>query len=400
MTRGQTSQNEVGRVGVAGVISWGAFLACSWTWCIGMFLPVLLLRDFGPLSFAVFAIPNVVGAVLMGALLARPGASEEMVGRHGKACWAFSFVTLAFQVFFLCWLILGMEGTVSRWVLAPALLVILFTGRGDVAGPWTRVMAMMVLAGSLAAATWWLGHVPVTAGQLMPARLGTKNLVWLAPVCAFGFGLCPYLDLTFHTARQKVPGWAGTSAFMLGFSVFFLVMILMTVLYAVPLLSQPVMSAQPGLLAAPILVHVSVQLVFTIMLHKGWIEAEPSPAGPKAPANASLLALVAGVVAAICSYRIHGVGGLAGPEVVYRGFMAFYGLVFPAYVWLCMICGRAGSGPGARQLLVFAGAVCVAGPMYWLGFIEGQTIWLGPGFFVVLAAGAVSREGAREPVGG
>ena len=26
-------------------IGWGAYLACSWTWCIGMFLPVLLIRD-------------------------------------------------------------------------------------------------------------------------------------------------------------------------------------------------------------------------------------------------------------------------------------------------------------------------------------------------------------------
>ena len=280
-----------------------------------------------------------------------------------------------------------------------ALLVVFVTGRGDVAGPWTRVVALLVLAGSLAAATWWLWHLPVTAGQMMPARLGSRDLVWLAPVCAFGFGLCPYLDLTFHTARQKAPGWAGSSAFVLGFCVFFMVMILLTVLYAVPLLANGSGNVQPGMLAGPMLVHVSVQLVFTIMLHKGWIEAEPSPAGPKAPANASLLALVAGVAAAFGSHKIPNVGGLPGPEVMYRGFMAFYGLVFPAYVWLCVICGRAGSGPGVRQLLVFAGAVCVAAPMYWMGFIEGQTVWLGPGVFVVLAAGAVSREQARKTVG-
>ncbi|MDB5302268.1 MAG: hypothetical protein JWO87_3931, partial [Phycisphaerales bacterium] len=43
-------------------LGWGAFLACSWTWCIGMFLPVLLVRDFGEMGWLVFAAPNVVGA--------------------------------------------------------------------------------------------------------------------------------------------------------------------------------------------------------------------------------------------------------------------------------------------------------------------------------------------------
>src|SRR5438477_10681451 len=90
-------------------LAWAAYLAASWTWCIGMFLPVLLVRDFGPLSFAVFAVPNVIGAALMGALLQREGASERIVRGHAPACWLFSFVTLAFQVFFLCWMILGLE---------------------------------------------------------------------------------------------------------------------------------------------------------------------------------------------------------------------------------------------------------------------------------------------------
>src|SRR5690348_12492685 len=78
------------------VIGWAAVLAASWTWCIGMFLPVLLVRDFGPRSFVIFAVPNVLGAAIMGAALQRPGASESLVRRHGLASWGFSFVTVAF----------------------------------------------------------------------------------------------------------------------------------------------------------------------------------------------------------------------------------------------------------------------------------------------------------------
>ena len=53
----------------AAVLGWAAYLACSWTWCIGMFLPVLLVRELGTLGFVIFAVPNVVGAAMMGTIL-------------------------------------------------------------------------------------------------------------------------------------------------------------------------------------------------------------------------------------------------------------------------------------------------------------------------------------------
>src|SRR4051812_22981962 len=43
-------------------VLWAIFLGVSWTWVIGMFLPVLLVRDYGLLGWVVFAIPNVIGA--------------------------------------------------------------------------------------------------------------------------------------------------------------------------------------------------------------------------------------------------------------------------------------------------------------------------------------------------
>ena len=45
---------------------WGLFCACSWTWCIGMFLPVILIRDLGGAGFLAFAIPNLFGFGLAG----------------------------------------------------------------------------------------------------------------------------------------------------------------------------------------------------------------------------------------------------------------------------------------------------------------------------------------------
>ena len=91
-------------------------------------------------------------------------------------------------------------------------------------------------------------------------------------------------------------------------------------------------------------------------------------------------------------------GGLAGQMyewngqlpgiVVYKVFMSFYGLVFPAYVWLVMIPRAWTSSPHARRrvLLVWAFTVGIAAPMYWMGFVQGEEFWLAPAIFIVLAA--------------
>src|SRR5205085_10745031 len=78
--------------------------------------------------------------------------------------------------------------------------------------------------------------------------------------------------------------------------------------------------------------------------------------------------------------------GLNSGEVVYRLFLAFYGLVFPAYVWLCMIPGRGRVAPTRRQWVVWGVSVVVAAPMFWMGFIERKMIWLLPGLAVALLA--------------
>ena len=41
-------------------VAWGLFCSNSWTWCIGMYLPVILLRSFGWPGFLAFVIPNVL----------------------------------------------------------------------------------------------------------------------------------------------------------------------------------------------------------------------------------------------------------------------------------------------------------------------------------------------------
>src|SRR2546421_4737493 len=82
------------------LLAWAAYLASSWTWCIGMFLPVLLVRDYGVWGWIVFALPNVIGAAAMGLVLKNQAASESITRLLAPACAAFSLVTISFQLYF------------------------------------------------------------------------------------------------------------------------------------------------------------------------------------------------------------------------------------------------------------------------------------------------------------
>ncbi|MDB5325177.1 MAG: hypothetical protein JWM57_746, partial [Phycisphaerales bacterium] len=93
--------------------SWAAYLGASWTWCIGMFLPVLLIRDYGPWAWVIFALPNVIGAGAMGWVMRSREMSHDYTIRHASACRLFSFVTIAFQLFFALWMLPRLLGPVG-----------------------------------------------------------------------------------------------------------------------------------------------------------------------------------------------------------------------------------------------------------------------------------------------
>ena len=107
-------------------LAWAVFLASSWTWCIGMYLPVLLVRDYGIWGWVVFAIPNVIGAAAMGWTVRDADASRQLVGAHRMAMSAFAVVTVAFQLFFGAWFFhesFGFEGVSSAWTVAVVPLI-------------------------------------------------------------------------------------------------------------------------------------------------------------------------------------------------------------------------------------------------------------------------------------
>jgi hypothetical protein len=392
-----------------GPIGWAAFLACSWTWCIGMFLPVLMLRDYGAWGWWVFAVPNVLGAAAMGWMLRDPAASRALQQNHLAACRAFSWVTLSFHAYFiiaLLPLVLGNGIIALTAVCIPAVLAL-----RRARGRWVTLSAALVLSVSVLAmlAVLALQGVPTVPG---PSKDRT-DLFWLAAVCGFGFLLDPYLDLTFHRARQMTTRAGGRTAFGLGFGVFFLLMIVFTAIYARRLIEvlaagQP-LEMRDDPFAAALGVHVALQTAFTVVAHADSLRSTPRaalPGQPELPRHSRWAGLIAttGILVLALGLRVLRTrfphyrspvsvdGGLSTSEVIYRAFLAFYGLVFPAYVWLFVVPRRTRGGvstgivPTRGQAIYFAAVTALAAPMFWAAFIEGRMVWLAPGLVVVLLA--------------
>jgi hypothetical protein len=372
----------------AAVLGWAAYLACSWTWCIGLFLPVLLVRELGTLGFVIFAVPNVVGAAMVGTILPSADASAQLVRRHRPALVAFSVVTVAFHLFFAAWMLPRLIGPMAPWIVGA--LVAVFTGialRRRDRSDW--IAAVVVLA--------------VTAGIALFAVRNRLDFSWtpppdpiavaaLAPVCAFGFLLCPYLDLTFHRARRRTSPAAGRVAFGVGFGVLFLAVILFSYGYARPLAAAVDGAAPRGLaraLALPLGLYMAMQIAYTVALHIALAIPEAKALGGR---YSTLIALVvAGGAAALGFVCNRGslLYGLDAGEVVYRCFMGFFGLLFPAYVWLCML----RRSPSRRALRTCALAVVAALPLFFVGFVAGRMVLLVPGVAIVLLA-RIARTGA------
>jgi len=380
-------------------IGWAAYLAVSWTWCIGMWMPVLLLRDFGAWSFASFALPNCIGAAAMGWVIASPASSRRFVEKHGAACRVFSLVTFIFQVFFLASIlhrsVVAGKMVATLAVAIPAVLTIMAlpSRGGSASGTRRLIVAGIVWAVSAGIGVWFLSTQRLSlpqSGTLAGDMTGLEH-AGLAASCTLGFMLCPYLDLTFHRARENATGAASGAAFGLGFCVLFVAMIVMTLFYGASLLQDGGgrVLLHPALLAAPLMVHMAMQLAFTMREHSEFMLPQRADRSAGLTGLGILLAAAGGVIVAhadIPSYN-----GFAPFEIKYRLFMSFYGLVFPAYIWICadwrdMRGTGTSSKPAWVRLAIFALAVMLAAPMFWLGFIERRYEWLLPGVGLVLIA--------------
>ena len=151
-------------------------------------------------------------------------------------------------------------------------------------------------------------------------------------------------------------------------------MILFTLWYA-KLLDPDVWHNVPRVVAVAIAIHMLVQSAFTIAAHHRSLAMQRWT-------DSIRMGTTLGAIAALCPlilWRLLG-GDQRSSETIYRLFMGFYGLIFPAYLWICM------NGVSRRSIAVFVITVLACAPMFWLGFIDEKMLWLIPGVALLLLA--------------
>lgn len=343
-----------------------------------MFLPVLLVRDFGLWAFLSFAIPNILGAAAMGLVLPTAEASDKLLTAHRPQAIVFSRVTIAYQAFFAGWMLTQLLGWYAAgfYLVIPAIL--LFAIRKD--REFSLITTLIfLLSAAIGVTLWRMGALS------LPAAKGFQGPAAIAPVCLLGFALCPYLDLTFHYALRRAftEGGSATSraAFLLGFVLIFGSMILLTLGYAGVLQSVwPFARALVG-------VHILLQLAITIVLHQYESGKAAKAEGHKPP---GLWPIVLAWFAVGLGLRfVPDFHGWQMGEYVYRAFLGFYALLVPAYVLLRIII--------KAPLRLLGGAVLTAAPFYTLGFFTSRTNLLVPGACILLVAVALGIMNRKPP---
>ncbi len=324
------------------------FCACSWTWCIGMFLPIILLRDFGWPGFLVFAVPNVLGCAAFGYVLRDAGRRAELLRRHERAAVLFSATTIAYHMFFMAFLATMItRGAPHATLIAMALPAgIYLAGYGFSWMPqraWPAAAALLY-AGSIAVFTG-VGTATLSATR-WSGTLTATDLLWLAPALVFGFLLCPYLDLTFHRALDASPS---RHAFAI-FGIAFIPILLLTVAY------------RQGIAQPLVVAYITVQATFTVAAHLREIRER---SWPRARGSRSALLLVP--AAAVALVLLPG-----DRENTYLRLLGFFGLIFPAYV-LVFMSGRRIATPSRANLAGWAVAMIAFLPVYEVAFVHRIT---------------------------
>jgi hypothetical protein len=347
---------------IPNILRQAVYLGMSWTWCIGMFLPVLLIRDYGHYAWWVFAIPNIVGAAAMGWVIRSPEHSVSFLQNHQIAVRAFSVVTMAFQLFFVFWMVPQLSGSTGMFAFIGACVVCLFTTRGNLA-PMTCSLVLVVSTIAWLASAHNLSYPPLSPP--------TISILWLSLSCLAGFLTCPYLDATFHQARQNCHTPTESKwAFALGFGLFFASMIVFTLLYATNLTTNTTLARLVG-------IHMAVQAALTFALH-AYAESTLTPPSRLWPGTFPAVAIAIAVLVGNQSTAafLH----LPPGETTYRLFMSFYALVFPAYIIIHLRAGQ------RKHWVLLLATLALAGPMFYAAFIAGKMVWLLPGTATLLVA--------------
>lgn len=333
-------------------ILYAFYLASSWLWCIGAFLPVLLLRDYGWVSLAVFALSNVLGAAAFGWVMNKQ-RQQAFLASHRPILQLFSWVTIAFQLFFVAWI----SALVGWWLLLVMLVLIGLFYRADRVISWVAVGVFLL--SMLLFSSYLLTEPQLASGALQVGWWHT-----LLPLM-LGFVLSPYLDLTFHRAVTQSPN--PRLSFGLGFGVFFLVLLVFVLFYSRELASLLAGEVLDVRVLWPVLMFIILQTAFTVALHLQESQRlQPASWRVSVGLGSVYLLLLIGLLSFGVTVMVMVPWvDLPLPELIYKSFLLFYGLVVPLYLLL------------GKSRVRFWMTLLLTTPAYSIGFLlGGDFLWL------------------------
>jgi hypothetical protein len=331
---------------------------------LGGFFPLILSRDYGWPALVAFTVFNVGGAAAMGFYFKQKSQQTHFVTKHKVAIGNFSYITIAYQLFFVAWL----GAMIGQMLLLPSVLLLallFYLAKGQI-----RQISVAVYGISFILFTaFWSSDWP-------PVEHSAKTY-WPHAVMplAIGFILSPYLDITFHKAYRESDKPA--LSFALGFGVLFLSLIGFVFLYAGSLSEVAFNQAIPSAVIYPIIAFLIIQVSFTIAAHCAELREQEFLGSIK-----QIVAVCAfsGFVIALVSFtQTASIPWVNIPlhETMYKGFLFFYSLVFPLYLLL-------GS---SKTKYLWVLALCT--PAYAVGFLIGGTysFALSVGVVLIVLAG-------------
>jgi hypothetical protein len=246
---------------------------------------------------------------------------------------------------------------------------------------WRRGGEFLVAGLTLVVCAGFIGwgflrhELPYVAHPVLGTGISPINNLWLAPAWILGFMCCPWLDLTFHAARRAMGRGEARAAFLVGFGLIFAAMLLLTVAYSGWLVVGFDRTRYPQL-AMILGGYLIVQSCLTAALHAQQIGRTREKISMRGFLGFSAL-LVISVLLGVLSDGPSMYNGMPLGELIYRCFLGFYGLIFPAYVWLRMMRPR-------RSMWRVIAVIVIAAPLYWLAFADEEMGFAVLGVIVVV----------------
>lgn len=324
-------------------ISSALYLACSWFWCLGAFFPLLLVTDYGRTSLVYFFVLNIVGAVAFG-FVWQQKRRRNFLMQYAPLARTFSLVVICYHVTFAVWVAVLLTN-----------IVVLFCFMVTVATFWMFRDQLFSISIVLFIVTILLFGVTLKeAAPPLDIPQTSHDTIHIVLPLSLGFGLSPYLDLTFHrvfdrSARPRL-------VFSLGLGLAFGILLLGTFL-TLPTLG--LLLASPTPVALPLMALVAILVLqggFTVAAHlREFSPLKPSTYEISIAAVTIAVPAITLVVAEAASPGMQIILGL----ILYKSFIFVIGGLLPLFVLF------------RKQHSYIAIGTLVLLPCYILGFLVG-----------------------------